>query len=275
MLMARMSHSQSHGTSASASTWGWAIGGVVFGVLFATVMFAPARWLAALINQASQGHVVLTNASGTVWTGSAQLLLTGGASSIGGVALPEKLDWRLRPSLDHTNVQIRADITASCCMTQALQVTAWPGWSGARVALGDHTSTWPAGLLVGLGTPWNTVQAQGTLVITSKALSLNWTAGRVTMAGSLQVDAQDMASRLSTLKPMGSYRLTLNGGAVNTLQLETLQGSLQLSGSGQWVGGKLRFDGFASAVPERQDVLSNLLNIIGRRDGARAIIKVG
>ena len=95
------------------------------------------------------------------------------------------------------------------------------------------------------------------------------------MAGRLQVDAQDMASRLSTLKPMGSYRLTLNGGAVNTLQLETLQGSLLLSGTGQWVGGKLRFDGVASAVPERQDALSNLLNIIGRRDGARAIIKVG
>ena len=95
------------------------------------------------------------------------------------------------------------------------------------------------------------------------------------MAGSLRVDAQDMASRLSTLKPMGSYRLTLKGGDVHTLQLETLQGGLQLSGSGQWIGGKLRFDGFASAAPERQDALSNLLNIIGRRDGARAIIKVG
>ena len=74
---------------------------------------------------------------------------------------------------------------------------------------------------------------------------------------------------------MGSYRLTLNGGTVNTLQLETLQGSLQLTGNGQWVGGRLRFDGMASSTPERQDALSNLLNIIGRRVGARAIIKVG
>ena len=273
--MARRSDSSSYSPSASASAWGWAVSGVVFGALLATLTFAPARWLAALINQASQGHVLLTNARGTVWDGSAQLLLAGGSSSIGSVALPGKLDWRLRPALGQTNVHISADITASCCMTQALRVSAWPGWSGARVVLNDHTSNWPAGVLAGLGTPWNTIQAQGNLAISSEALAFKWAAGRLTVAGRLQVDALDVASRLSTLKPMGSYRLTLNGGAINTLQLETLKGSLQLSGSGQWVGGKLRFDGLASAVPERQDALSNLLNIIGRRDGARAIIKVG
>jgi general secretion pathway protein N len=84
-----------------------------------------------------------------------------------------------------------------------------------------------------------------------------------------------MSSRLSTLKPMGSYRISLLGGATPSIALETLEGSLQLAGSGQWVGSKLRFEGFASAAPERLEALSNLLNIIGRRDGARAIIKVG
>jgi general secretion pathway protein N len=74
---------------------------------------------------------------------------------------------------------------------------------------------------------------------------------------------------------MGSYRFSLSGGPSTTLALSTLQGSLLLSGGGQWVGGKLRFDGEASAVPEHLAALSNLLNIIGRRDGARAIIKVG
>ena len=74
---------------------------------------------------------------------------------------------------------------------------------------------------------------------------------------------------------MGSYRLTLSGGPTPALKLETLEGSLQLTGNGQWVGGKLRFDGVASATPERQEALANLLNIIGRRDGARALIKIG
>ena len=95
------------------------------------------------------------------------------------------------------------------------------------------------------------------------------------MAGQLQIDAQELASRLSTIKPMGSYRLVITGGALNSLKLDTLAGALQLSGSGQWVGGRLRFNGIASATPERLDALSNLLNIIGRRDGVRSVITVG
>jgi general secretion pathway protein N len=74
---------------------------------------------------------------------------------------------------------------------------------------------------------------------------------------------------------MGSYRATIQGGEAPTCQLETREGRLQLSGTGQWAGSRFKFDGVASAAPEHQDALSNLLNIIGRRDGARAIIKVG
>ncbi len=259
----------------SPTPWGWAVSGALLGLLMALMVFAPATWLAYGINQASRGHVVLTNARGTVWNGSAQLVLSGGDNSIGSVALPGRINWRLRPAIEGVNPGINAEIIAPCCMTQALQARALPSWGGANVTLNDHASNWPAGLLVGLGTPWNTVQAQGTLAMTLNGLSLTWAEGRMTYVGRVQVDAQDMASRLSTLKPMGSYRLTLAGGAVSTLQLETLQGSLQLNGTGQWVGGRLRFDGVASAVPERLEALSNLLNIIGRREGARTIIKVG
>jgi general secretion pathway protein N len=74
---------------------------------------------------------------------------------------------------------------------------------------------------------------------------------------------------------MGSYRITLLGGQTPAVQLDTLEGSLQLSGSGQWVGSRLRFSGTASAAPEREDALANLLNIIGRRSGARSIITIG
>ena len=44
---------------------------------------------------------------------------------------------------------------------------------------------------------------------------------------------------------------------------------------GQWVGQRLRFAGEASATPEREGALSNLLNIIGRRNGARSLITLG
>lgn len=94
------------------------------------------------------------------------------------------------------------------------------------------------------------------------------------MVGYAQLDADNMSTSLSTLKPIGSYRFTLQGGQSPYLQLTTLEGSLQLQGSGRWVNHQLQFTGEASALPDRADALANLLNIIGRREGARVIIKI-
>jgi general secretion pathway protein N len=235
------------------------------------LLCAPARWLAAAVAQASQGQVQLADPRGTVWDGSAQLVLAGGEGSRDSTALPERLRWQIRPALDG----LRTSLLADCCMAQPLQVHATPHWGGAQLALTDSQSHWPAPLLAGLGAPWNTLQPEGTLALSTQALVLDWNAGRMVLAGQARLEAIDMASRLSTLKPMGSYRLTLTGGSPTTVQLETLGGSLQLIGSGQWVGARLRFEGTATAAPDRVDALSNLLNIIGRRTGARATIKVG
>jgi general secretion pathway protein N len=215
--------------------------------------------------------VLLVDARGTVWNGSARLTLTGGAGSIDAATLPGRLTWRLRPS----GLGLAAELNADCCMQQSWRLSLQPRWGGARLALADSQSQWPAQWLTGLGTPWNTVQPEGQLSLSTHGLAAEWAAGRLLLSGRAQLDALHMSSRLSTLKPMGSYRLTLSGGATSSLGLSTLEGALQLSGTGQWVGARLRFDGIASATPERLDALSNLLNIIGRRDGARAIIKVG
>ena len=238
----------------------------------ATVLFAPARWLAALVRQASDEHVVLAAPRGDFWQGSAQLVFSGGTGSRDAMALPGQVGWRIRPSWNGLSLQLNAE----CCAQQPLQLSVMPaGWGGVRLALADGQSQWPAGLLAGFGTPWNTVQVQGQLVASTQGFTVQWRQGALSMAGRVQLDATKISSRLSTLQPMGSYRLTLQGGTSSTLELNTLEGSLQLSGQGQWVGQRLRFDGTASATPESVDSLSNLLNIIGRRNGATAIIKVG
>jgi general secretion pathway protein N len=186
-------------------------------------------------------------------------------------ALPGRLDWRLRPS----GAGLRAQLAAPCCTPQPLVISSRLRWGGAAIAVDDSRSEWPAQLLAGLGTPWNTLQLEGNLLLATQGLSVEWVEGRLVIAGRAQLVAADMSSRLSTLKPMGSYRITLNGGATSTLQLETIEGSLQVTGSGQWVGSRLRFDGVASAAPGSEDALSNFLNIIGRRNGPRSIITVG
>ncbi|MCM2340007.1 type II secretion system protein N [Rhodoferax sp.] len=251
--------------------WRWALAGALLGLTLSMVLFAPARWLSSLVRQASGGQVLLMEARGTVWTGSARVTLTGGQGSPAVTMLPGRLDWILAPALGGANVQLNAE----CCMQQAWSMRVQPRWNGLQVKLSDAQSQWPAWLLAGLGTPWNTIQPQGELQLSTQGLMLVWAAGRLVVTGAAQLDAMNLSSHLSTLRPMGSYRFSLTGGTPITLVLTTQQGSLQISGSGQWVGGQLRFNGEASAAPEHQAALSNLLNLIGRRNGARSIIKVG
>lgn len=256
----------------ATAPWRWAATGALAGAVLAMGLLAPARWLASLVRQASGEHVVLASPRGSFWQGSAQLVLSGGAGSLDAMALPGQVSWRIRPAWGGLDVQLNAE----CCMRQAWALQARPvGWGGLQLALADSQSQWPAALLSGLGTPWNTVQAQGQLAASTHGLNLRWTQGRLAMSGRLQLDALQISSRLSTLQPMGSYRLTLLGGSPSALELSTLEGSLQLTGQGQWVGQRLVFDGAASATPGSVDALSNLLNIIGRRKGATAVIKVG
>jgi general secretion pathway protein N len=257
--------------SRMAAPWSWAAVGAVLGLMGALVLFAPARWLASALAQATRGHIVLNDARGTVWNGSAQLVLTGGAGSGDAAALPGRFSWALRPRLDGGLARLLAD----CCIREPLTVRARVRWGGVDVDVSDAITQWPASVSTGLGTPWNTLQLDGDLRLATQGLSVEWIEGRPVVSGRAELVAQRLSSRLSTLRPMGSYRITLQGGTPSTLRLETLDGSLQLSGSGQWVGARLRFQGEATAAPEREAALSNLLNIIGRRSGARSIITIG
>ena len=295
--------------------WGWALAGILLGSLAALTTFAPAHWLAEGLTNATGGRIVLDDPRGTVWTGSARLVLTGGSASQDRSALPGRLQWQLRPSWGGLRAHLSAAcctptplvlqarprwngarialpgrlhwrlrpagaglgvaLQADCCTRTPLQLTIAPRWGGATVAVADSQSQWPASVLTGLGTPWNTLQPQGRLALHTQALALQWAAGRLQMTGQAQLDMLAMSSRLSTLRPMGSYRLQLTGGATPTLTLQTLEGLLLLSGSGQWVGQRLRFTGEASAAPDHEAQLSNLLNIIGRRAGSRSVISLG
>ncbi|MDO5692500.1 MAG: type II secretion system protein N [Pseudomonadota bacterium] len=257
---------------AARAPWGWALAGTLIGAAFMLVTQAPARWLAAGVAHATNGMVLLTEPQGSVWTGSARLVLTGGSGSQGSTALPGRVQWRLSPALPG----VRAAVTADCCTPDTpLDLRIAPRWGGARITLADSQTQWPSALLTGLGTPWNTIQPEGELTLTTHGLAAEWLAGRLNLAGRAEMTARHISSRLSTLRPMGSYRLAVNGGDAVGLELSTLDGSLRMTGSGQWVGGRLRFSGEASAAPGMEAQLANLLNILGRRQGDRAIISLG
>lgn len=252
--------------------------GALTGLALALLLFAPARWLAQALNSATSGQLQLVNARGTVWQGQADLLLTGGAGSRSASALPQGLRWRLRPQWDSGTPAVGLHIDAPCCTPQPIALVLRPRWGGVELRVAASRSQWPANLLVGLGTPWNTLYLESQLALQTEGLTLRWDQGRANLQGGLVIDAQDTASRLSRLRPLGSYRFELKAAAdghTATLNLSTLRGDLLLQGSGQWVGGRLRFKGEAQAAAGREEALTNLLNIMGRRQGPRSVFNIG
>jgi general secretion pathway protein N len=256
--------------------WGWA--GVLFGTLAALLAFAPAAWIADAVSARTHQRLLLTDARGTIWSGSAVPVLTGGPDSRSATTLPGRTSWTL--ALRGLALELR--LRQSCCIADALVFQIRPGLGSMQVQLVPGAGVlgeWPAAWLSGLGAPWNSLQLGGTLQLSSPGMSLEGNAGRWRIAGQADLDFSDISSQLSTLARLGSYRLHVDGagadGAGPAFALSTLEGSLLLSGQGLWTGAQLRFRGEARAAPGFEGALDNLLNIFGRRQGALSLISIG
>ncbi|MBR6976505.1 MAG: type II secretion system protein N [Ottowia sp.] len=256
----------------SAAPWRWAIVGVACGALLVLLLAAPARWLGALLAHATSGAVQLQQASGSVWNGSARLLLTGGEGSRDRIALPGRVHWRLTPGLGALHATLRAEC---CTPANPIALRVAPRWGGAHIGVQQSHSVWPASLLTGLGTPFNTLLLHGELQLDTQPLAIELAQGRLRLDGQASITANRISSRLSTLPALGDYRVELSGGATPALRLSTLQGPLLLDGNGQWNGGRLRFSGEAGAAADMEAQLANLLNIIGVRRGDKVMLTIG
>ncbi|MBI5254974.1 MAG: type II secretion system protein N [Burkholderiales bacterium] len=252
--------------------------GAAIGLVFGAVLSAPASWLASMVHKASGERLLLADARGRVWGGSAVLVLAGGPGSHDAQALPGRLHWRIRPIW--RGLRITAE--QACCLNGKLRVELLPSWSGFTLVLPARDTAigqWPARWVAGLGTPWNTLQLGGMVELTSSGARLEQVAGRTRVEGALGLRLIGMSSRLSPLDTLGSYRLALRSdagtGDTATLTLDTIDGALRLSGTGQWAGARLRFRGQAQAAEGQEAALANLLNIIGRRQGALSVISIG
>jgi general secretion pathway protein N len=244
-------------------------------LLVTLLVVAPAQWAAGAVRSATNGRVDLAEARGTVWNGSAVLVLAAAAdASATRASLPERLSWRLSPwSLLAAHIDLM--LSHPSALTQPLVIRA-PIFGGATT-LGATTVRLPASLLVGLGAPWNTVRPGGILTLTWDRLQFE--PGR--MVGNLSAEWQYASSALTPVSPMGHYRLQTNGVWPGTqLELLTISGPLELKGNGTIPeGGRLRFTGRAQALagtdPGVKAQLTGLISLLGRRDGDGALLNFG
>jgi general secretion pathway protein N len=288
---ARQAREQAAGWAAAGrASRRWAAVGAAIGTVLALLAFAPASWLAGAVARATGERLQLADARGTVWQGNAVLVLSAGPGSRDARALPGRIDWRVRPQLDLDGLGLQLGLRHDCCLNGQTVVRLQPGWGRLRATVettpaaggaadASWLGQWPAAWLVGLGTPWNTLQPGGALRLSTDRLALDWVAGRFAVTGRAALELRDFSSRITVLPRLGSYRVDLSGDAAQAgtaqIGLSTLDGALQLSGTGSWGATGLRLRGEARAAEADQAALDNLLNIIGRRDGARSLLTIG
>ena len=237
----------------------WLVAGSL-SVMATVVIFCPATWVASLLESRSAGRFVLGDAQGTVWRGSAFI---GGAPGPGAAVtplLPGRFAWRVSPLVLLGEVDI--DVENPDALSQAVKVTGdWTRWQVSPGAI-----RLPAERLAGLGAPLNTVQLSGQMRLSWGPLQLARQGQKIDLTGTMKLDMDDIGSRLSAVRPLGAYQLTMDWqGQRAQLTLATIKGPMLLSGAGTLSNGRLQFAGKAEAEPAQEERLANLLSLLGQR----------
>ncbi|MDL2353855.1 MAG: type II secretion system protein N [Pseudomonadota bacterium] len=220
----------------------------------------PASWLAPLVERQTGARLTLGDAQGTLWRGSAFL---GGAPGAGGAVtplLPGRFAWRLSPLVLVGHVALALENPLA--LSQPVRIDG--GWSQWQVSPAELML--PAEGLAGLGAPLNTLAPSGVMRLSWTTLELLRQQQTVAVNGRTVLAMTDMGSRMTPVKPLGSYELAMDWhGQQAQLKLSTLRGALLLSGSGALDRGRLQFSGQASAANGYEETLGNLLNLLGQR----------
>jgi general secretion pathway protein N len=237
----------------------WLFSAIV-AVLLTILAFLPASWLSAMLEKQTGGRFSLGDPQGTLWNGSAFL---GGAPGSGvAVAplLPGRFIWRISPLALAGHVD--ADLTNPQALSQPVRITGnWSAWTVSPAAI-----TLPAERLAALGAPLNTLQPSGRMTLSWQPLQIARQGQQAAMTGAMQLLLDDIASRLSPIRPLGAYKVTLDWrGQQAQMQLASTRGPLLLTGSGSLDHGRMKFSGRAQAEAGQEQRLANLLNLLGQR----------
>jgi general secretion pathway protein N len=238
----------------------------VIALLLTVVITAPANWMARKVARESDGRVVLADASGTLWHGSAVLAIGGtpGQPSIA-LALPGRISWDFA-GLSGIGGRF---VVSGGGIPQPFDVDL----SFGHVKLAPATATIPCELLDAIGGMMQTLALRCQATIGWQTLS--WPAAPATQ-NSGSVSLFNVTSALAAVRPLGDYRVDWQAAADGTLkyQLSTSTGALMLAGQGTWPGG---FEGTAqiapSAPPDVHERLRAMLATLGAPGAQGTLLK--
>ena len=224
--------------------------------VLALLLTAPATLIDASLATASAGRVRLVQARGTLWSGSGQLEVRDANERS---AIAQSISWRLRPAY-----LLLAKLRYEFALARAQRyfpVTLSP----ARIEIADADVDLPAAAL-GIAVPkLAPLELTGELQLHIARLAL----ARTSVQGNATLLWRGAGSAFTPVSPLGDYELRLDGdGRLVKATLRTLQGPLQLEGSGSWSAGRNpEFRGEARVAPQQMQQLAPLLRMISVERG--------
>lgn len=208
---------------------------LAFGSVFiiGLIVFAPASLMGYALERVSGGTLSLVQTRGSVWHGSGVELLRQNSryQSLGSYR------WQLQ--VFSASLQVQAGEAAP----MTVRYVPFAG----RVNIDNLHVSLPASIIGSFAPPLGPYQLQGSLETSSDHLALDASG----VHGQVTVDWLNAASALSEIRPLGDYRILLQGnGKALDAQLSTLSGKLKLDGTGSFDNASgMRFNGTAQAAP--------------------------
>ncbi len=238
-------------------------------VLLTVMVFLPASWLGAALEKQTAGRISLGDVQGSFWRGSAFLGVAADQKGSVTALFPGRFSWRISPKV--LLGQIDAEVYNEDALLSPVKINGnFTQWQ-----LSPSSIRLPSERLEGLGAPLNTIGPTGKILLRWDHLEVSREGQILKTRGHAQLEMNDMASRASSIKPLGSYSLAFNllGDKVE-LSLTTTRGPMNLEGSGSLQQGHFQFSGKAYAQVGQEERLANLLNLLGRRrqEGDKQII---
>ncbi len=235
----------------------YTIFGLVFYLLFLIVQM-PASWFAWGLHRYTQGNVRLDPIAGSLWNGTGRLVVHYPPTTPHDFGQAE---WGINPLWLFTG-RVQLSLHTS---HQDRKIKTTLGMARNSLLLKDTEADLSAAFVAQLYTPLSLISPQGKVRISAESLTLS--PDRVD--GVAALEWLGAGSSLSSVQPLGDYRLDITGAGKNAnLKLTTLRGDLELTGQGQWQlqTGQVQING--SALPRaRTGELESLLNMIGPDQG--------
>jgi hypothetical protein len=235
----------------------YAVFGLVFYLLF-LIIEMPASWFAWGLNRYTQGTVRLDPIAGSLWGGKGRLVIYYPPTT------PHEFgqtEWRINPLwLIAGRVQLFVQTSH-----QDRQIKTTLGVARNSFMLKDTEAELPAVFVAQLYKPLSLISPQGKVRISAADLTF----ASEKLEGAAALEWLNAGSGLSSVQPLGDYRLDVTGADKNAnLKLTTLRGDLEFTGQGQWQPqtGQVQING--SALPRaRAGELESLLSMIGTDQG--------